>query len=196
MTDNAFKCRGCDSPDHAVLLEMGRLPLANAFVKDETATDDAFTEFLTLVLCRSCCLLQIREAVPREKLFGSYLWVTSTSDTVKDYARWFFQRLRDRHHRKSNPLLVEVASNDGFFLEHYRDAGFAILGVDPSNLAEEADARGLRSIREFFGRDAAGAHGGGFVIGRTASRSAGGGRMQNDAHPSSMGPAWSARVPN
>jgi novobiocin biosynthesis protein NovU/D-mycarose 3-C-methyltransferase len=151
MGSSNFLCRGCDSPNTTSLLDLGRLPLANAFVKDESETEDQFTENLTLVMCDSCRLIQIRDEVPRERLFGSYLWVTGTSETAKAYARWFSARLRQRHQPKPSPFLVEVASNDGFFLEYYREAGFGILGVDPSNLAEEANRRGLPSIRDFFG---------------------------------------------
>lgn len=155
MTSAAFACRGCESKNATVLLDMGRLPLANAFVQDDNGTEDQFTESLTLVMCDACRLIQIREEVPREKLFGSYLWVSGTSASTKSYATWFSNRLKKRYQRKHRPLLVEVASNDGFFLEHYRSVGFDVLGVDPSNLAEEANTRGLPSIRDFFGIEVA-----------------------------------------
>ena len=147
----AFACRACDSTSTTVLLDLGRLPLANAFVKSPDDDEDRFTESLTLVMCDACRLIQIRDEVPREKLFSSFLWVTATSQTTKDYARWFSARTRERYQKSAGRFLVEIASNDGFFLEHYRNDGFDILGVDPSNLAEEADHRGLPSIRDFFG---------------------------------------------
>ncbi|MBI3943117.1 MAG: methyltransferase domain-containing protein, partial [Chloroflexi bacterium] len=151
MPPKDFTCRGCNSPDYTVLLEMGKLPLANAFVKDDNDKKDSFKEYLTLVMCNHCSLIQIREEVPREILFGDYLWVTGTSTTTRAYAQWFSARLRERYYHEPAPFLVEVASNDGFFLEHYKNNGFDILGVDPSNLAAEADQRGLPSIRNFFG---------------------------------------------
>src|SRR5690606_19716050 len=122
---------------------------------DEHDDKDQFREKLTLVMCEECRLIQIREEVPREILFGDYLWVTSTATTSRLHAEWLSQWLRERYHGDTHPFLVEVASNNGFFLEHYRNAGFDILGVDPSNLAEEADRRGLPSIRDFFGREIA-----------------------------------------
>lgn len=154
-TEKSFACRACGSTDTAVLLDLGELPLANAFVADEADTDDHFRESVTLVMCNGCNLIQIRDEVPREELYSSFLWVTATSQTTKDYARWFSARTRDRYLESAGPFLVEVASNDGFFLEHYRDDGFDILGVDPSNLAAEADERGIPSIRDFFGRQVA-----------------------------------------
>jgi SAM-dependent methyltransferase len=150
--DRKFLCRACKSPNTSVLLDLGRVPLANAFVKTETDTDDRFTENLTLVMCDQCSLIQIRDEVPREKLYSSFLWVTATSETTKNYARWFSARTRDRYRDTTGRFLVEIASNDGYFLEHYRADGFDILGVDPSNLAEEADKRSIPSIRDFFGK--------------------------------------------
>src|SRR5271166_7026263 len=144
-------CRACGSTNTKVLLDLGRLPLANAFVKSHSDDDDLFRENLTVVMCDSCHLIQIRDEVPREKLFSSFLWVTATSQTTKDYARWFSARIKERYQKKAGRFLVEIASNDGFFLEHYREDGFDILGVDPSDLAEEAARRGLHSLRNFFG---------------------------------------------
>jgi SAM-dependent methyltransferase len=146
-----FVCRGCDGRQADVLLEMGRLPLANAFVPAAGSTEDRLTADLTLVMCRACRLIQLRDLVPRERLFTSYLWVTGTSATAKRHAEWLSRRLWQRHGGPSRRRLVEVASNDGFFLRHYREAGFDILGVDPSDLAAEADAQGVPSIRDFFG---------------------------------------------
>jgi SAM-dependent methyltransferase len=150
--ETRFACRACNSTDTSVLLDLGRLPLANAFVSSESDTQDQFKESLALVMCSQCQLIQIREEVDREKLFSSFLWVTATSQTTKDYAVWFSARARDRYLIQSGRFLVEIASNDGFFLEHYSGDGFDVLGVDPSNLAAEADSRGVPSIRDFFGK--------------------------------------------
>ncbi len=149
-----FACRGCLSTRTSLVLDMGQLPLANAFVRLPTDTDDQVREQLTLVFCEACGLVQIREAIDRHKLFSSFLWVIGTSETTKAYARSFSERLRERYKPRADqsPFLVEIASNDGFFLEHYRQVGFDVLGVDPSNLAAEAAERGLPSIRAFFGR--------------------------------------------
>jgi SAM-dependent methyltransferase len=153
MATSAFACRACDSTRVALLLDMGRLPLADAFVEPDHGDADQVEENLSLAMCEECGLIQIREEVPREKLFSSYLWVSGTSETAARHAAWLSRRLRERHHQPPRTFLVEVASNDGFFLERYRDVGgFDVLGVDPSNLAREADERGLPSIRDFFGR--------------------------------------------
>ncbi len=147
-----FSCRGCEGDQASVLLDFGQMPLANAFATNEADAAGAFRAPLTLVMCKSCKLIQLKDLVPREQLFRSYLWVTGTSAAASDYAQKFSRRLKDRHLAQRGRFLVEIASNDGFFLRHYRDAGFEILGVDPSDVALEADQKGLTSIRDFFGR--------------------------------------------
>jgi SAM-dependent methyltransferase len=156
MSRAPFSCRACGAREHELILDMGNVPLANAFVADTADTADRALAPLSLVICLKCSLLQIRDEVPREKLFREYLWMTSTSAGAKRHAEWLSTRLHERHGTGGKrPFLVEIASNDGFFLQHYRDAGFDILGVDPSNFADEADKRGLPSIREFFGESVA-----------------------------------------
>lgn len=153
---NQFTCRACNSTNHEVILDMGNVPLANAFVSDVGGDADKNLEPLCLVMCTNCTMLQIREEVDREKLFSDYLWMTSTSVGAKNHAEWLSARLKERYGQTgSPPFLVEIASNDGFFLQHFRDVGFDILGVDPSNFADEASARGLESIRDFFGESIA-----------------------------------------
>jgi SAM-dependent methyltransferase len=150
-----FKCRGCGSSDGTVLIELGELPLANAFVKAADDDADRFTKDLTLVMCSECLLIQIRDEVPREQLFSTFLWVTGTSRDAAVHARWLAARLRERHLTPERRFLVEVASNDGFFLRHYQEAGFDILGVDPADVTAEAVKQGLPTIRDFFGESVA-----------------------------------------
>lgn len=151
VSKSPFECRGCGSRDVDVLLDLGRLPLANAFVRSSNDEADSFTERLTLVMCNQCVLIQIRDEVPRERLFSTFLWVTGTSQAAATHAQWLSARLRDRHLHLNRRFLVEVASNDGFFMRHYRDAGFDVLGVDPADVTAEAISQGLPSIRDFFG---------------------------------------------
>ncbi|MDT0593759.1 class I SAM-dependent methyltransferase [Glaciecola petra] len=151
MTDS-FKCLACNHEKYHMVLDMGDVPLANAFIKDLSDTADQNREPLSLVMCPECDLLQIKDEVDRTKLFSNYLWMTSTSAGAKAHAEKLSTRLWEKFGSdEKQPFLVEVASNDGFFLEHYRDVGFDILGVDPSNFAQEANDRGVPSIRDFFG---------------------------------------------
>ena len=148
-----YRCRVCASEDAHLILDLGTVPLANGFVGPDDPDADATRHPLTLVQCRSCAMVQIREIVPPEELFSSYLWVSGTSRTLLDYTKWFARRLAARVSPEGGvaPFLVEAASNDGSMLAACRDEGFDVLGVDPSDVTSVANERGLTTIRDFFG---------------------------------------------
>jgi SAM-dependent methyltransferase len=150
MEASVFTCRVCATDTAHVLLDLGQMPLANAFVTRAQWSQGDYRQGLTLMMCSRCRLIQLREDVPRERLFGSYLWVTGTSTTACAHAAWFADRLRRRVPGKA-PFLLEAASNDGLFLSELNAAGFDVLGVEPSNLATETNERGLPTLRAFFG---------------------------------------------
>ena len=155
MIEETFICRSCNGGRSQVLLDMGLQPLANAFVRNPDDDADQFRAPLTLVMCENCRLIQLRQQVDRERLFRHYLWVTGTSDAAARHAAWFSRRLADRYLSADDDFLVEIASNDGFFLQHFREAGFRVRGVDPSDVGAGANARGLPTIQDFFGSDVA-----------------------------------------
>jgi SAM-dependent methyltransferase len=95
--------------------------------------------------------------VPPEELFGAdYPYLSSFTDAVVDNAAQnVAARLRERELGSSN-LVVELASNDGYLLQHYAAAGVPVLGIDPAPAAAAAArARGVETIKDFFGRDLA-----------------------------------------
>jgi SAM-dependent methyltransferase len=144
----AFECRLCGSSSANDLLDLGALPLANAFV-DPSSGDapDAARHPVALAMCAGCQLLQLRQPVPRSALFDEYVWTTGTSSTATAHAATLaahVARLRPRS------FLVEVASNDGTFLRAFEAAGHVVLGVEPSNLADEASAAGIPTVRGYF----------------------------------------------
>lgn len=150
-----YRCRVCGRRTATLLLDFGPVPLANAFVGPHDPEADRTRHPLTLVQCDGCGMVQIKEIVPPAEMFTTYLWVSGTSATLREYARWFAGRLADRVDRAAGRKLVEIASNDGTMLAACRDAGFDVLGVDPGDITEEATARGLPTIRAFFGAEVA-----------------------------------------
>jgi len=111
---------------------------------------------LDLAWCEHCSLVQITETVPPETLFRDYAYFSSFSDTMVQHARAISERLVADRNLDSNCLVAEVASNDGYLLQWYRDAGVPVLGIEPArNIAKVAVEKGIPTVSEFFGRELA-----------------------------------------
>jgi SAM-dependent methyltransferase len=144
-------CRSCGGSELEPVLSLGETPLANALIAPD-AVDDTEERFpLDLVFCRTCALVQITEDVPPEILFRDYVYFSSFSDTVLENARAIATRLADE---RTISLVVEIASNDGYLLQHYAARGVPVLGIEPArNIAEVAREKGIDTIAEFFTED-------------------------------------------
>ena len=146
MDQLTFRCRACGSSEIAPVLVLGQTPLANALIDAGDADRPEETFPLNLVRCRQCTLVQIDETVPPEKLIRHYTYFSSFSDTMVAHAKTIAERLvRERQLGPAN-LVVEIASNDGYLLQHYQAAGVPVLGIDPAqNIADVARGKGIRT---------------------------------------------------
>jgi len=137
---------------------LGRTPLANALLTEEQLGQTEPTWPLDLAWCPDCSLVQITEAVPPEMMFRDYAYFSSFSDTMVQHAKRIADRLSEKESLNDRSLVVEVASNDGYLLQWYKQAGVPVLGIEPArNIAQVAqNEKGIRTISEFFGRELAG----------------------------------------
>jgi hypothetical protein len=145
-----FACRSCGRRNLDRILSLGRMPLANSYLHPEEVDEQTYP--LDVVFCRDCSLVQITETVSPEVLFGDYLYFSSYSETVVNNAREISQRMIAGHHLDASSLVAEIASNDGYLLQFYRQAGIPVLGIEPAaNVAEVAiREKGVPTLCEFF----------------------------------------------
>jgi SAM-dependent methyltransferase len=135
---------------------LGRTPLANSLLTAAQLDQPEPTFPLDLAVCPDCALVQITETVPPEQLFRDYLYFSSFSDTMLRHAHALAHRLLRERRLDGSSLVVELASNDGYLLQYYRDAGVPVLGIEPArNVARVAEERGIPTQCEFFGVDVA-----------------------------------------
>jgi SAM-dependent methyltransferase len=151
-----FACRSCGALKLERVLSLGRTPLANALLTAEQLEAPEETYPLDLVFCPACTLVQITETVPPEKLFREYFYLSSFSETMLRHAEQIATRLIGACHLDARSLVVEIASNDGYLLQNYQRAGIPVLGIEPAtNIALVAEERGVPTLCEFFGAEAA-----------------------------------------
>ncbi len=145
-------CRSCGNADLQQVLSLGRTPLANALLTTEQLAADEETFPLDLAFCPQCTLVQITETVSPEKLFREYFYLSSFSDTMLRHAAEIAAKMIAERALGRDNLVVELASNDGYLLRHYKSAGVRVLGIEPAvNIARVAqETHGIPTIPEFF----------------------------------------------
>ena len=150
-------CRACKSTELLPVLSLGDTPLANSLVKAEQLKKSEPRYPLDLAFCNQCTLLQITATVPPDVLFLEYLYFSSFSDTMLSHAKTLVESIIKKRKLSNESLAVEIASNDGYLLQHYKSANVPVLGIEPAlNIARVAiEERGIRTISEFFTYDLA-----------------------------------------
>jgi SAM-dependent methyltransferase len=151
-----LSCRSCGSTALKSVIDLGVTPLANGLLDPADAGRPEPRFPLKVVFCEDCALVQITETVPPADLFSAYVYFSSFSDTAVASARAIAERLVAEKRLGARSRVIEIASNDGYLLRHYRDLGVPVLGVEPAaNIAAHAAAAGIPTRTAFFGRDEA-----------------------------------------
>jgi hypothetical protein len=150
----AHLCRFCKTPLVHTLLDLGRQPLANSYLTAEqlaAGTEAAYP--LHVRVCHQCFLVQADDAVPADAIFDDgYAYFSSYSTSWVEHARRYAGAMTERFGLGPESLVVEVASNDGYLLQHFLALDIPVLGVEPTaNTAEAAIARGVPTEVAFFG---------------------------------------------
>lgn len=150
------RCRGCGRAGLRTILDLGRMPLANALLTKKQLQQPEMKIPLVLAFCGACGLAQITETVSGERLFREYAYFSSYSDTAVREASELVRRMIESRRLDERSLAMEIASNDGYLLQFYARAGVPVLGIEPArNIARVARERGVRTISQFFGRELA-----------------------------------------
>ncbi len=146
------KCRLCGSQVETTMVDLGMSPLCESFVPPEQA--DAMEPFFPLhaYVCGECFLVQLNEYVAPEAIFEEYAYFSSYSTSWVAHAEDYCRMIRDRLDLGPQSKVVELASNDGYLLQHFLPMGVPVLGVEPAkNVAQVAIAKGIPTRVDFFG---------------------------------------------
>ena len=129
------------------------MPLANGLLAEEDLHGPEPMYPLALAYCPRCHLAQITHTVAPDLLFREYAYYSSVSDAMVEHARKLVERVMASRELGPYSLVVELASNDGYLLQHYAGQHIPVLGIDPArSIAEAASARGVPTLPEFFDR--------------------------------------------
>ncbi len=153
----ATTCRSCGGGDLRTFLSLGDMPLPDALLDPANLPEREPRYPLDVAFCPACSLVQILEEVDPEELFvDNYLYFSSFSEGLLRHSREHALRLVEERRLDGGSLVVEIASNDGYLLRNFVEAGVPVLGIDPApTQAEAAEAAGVPTLREFFGAELA-----------------------------------------
>ena len=157
MHGNLRACRSCGGKNFEVFLDLGSMPLADRMLKPKQLDESEPYYPLEVAFCHDCALVQITETVDPEVLFDAdYPYFSSFSDFLLKHSRENALELIASRKLGPDSLVVEVASNDGYLLKNFVEAGIRVLGIDPAKgPVEAARAAGVDTMHTFFGLDLA-----------------------------------------
>lgn len=147
-------CISCQHEGLQPILDLGPMPRSDGLL-DETILDRReLLVPLRLGYCPSCTLVQLLETRPAEEMFGDdYLYFSSFSEDLLKHSRENALELIETRGLGPQSLVAEIASNDGYMLQNFKETGVPVLGIDPAaQPANAAIAKGIDTINDFFGR--------------------------------------------
>ncbi len=145
-------CRFCSTPLTHTFCDLGMSPLSNSYVAaDELQAMEPFYP-LHAYVCSECFLVQLDEFESPQEIFSDYAYFSSFSDSWLEHSKNYAQLMQSRLGLDASSQVVEIASNDGYLLQYFVDAGIPVLGVEPAaNVAAAAMEKGIPTIVKFFG---------------------------------------------
>lgn len=149
-------CRACGSADFVDVLDLGATPLANALRTEDELNEPEQTYPLKLVFCPNCSLVQITENVDPEVLFSHYFYRSSFSDAFLSHCKNVAEQMVSKCELGADSLVIDIASNDGYLLQFYKEKQIPVLGIEPAqNIAKIAVEAGIPTEAVFFTEEVA-----------------------------------------
>jgi SAM-dependent methyltransferase len=153
---SAAACRSCGAPLAQVFADLGSSPLSNSFLSADDLDRMEPSYPLKAYVCAACFLVQLRAYEAPETIFREYAYFSSYSESWLEHCQRYAEAAAARFGLGRGSLVIEVASNDGYLLQFFRQAGIPVLGIEPArNVARAAEARGIPTLTEFLGKDMA-----------------------------------------
>jgi hypothetical protein len=146
------QCRFCAEPLQHTFADLGMSPLSNSYVPFDKA--DAMEPFYPLhaYVCTKCWLVQLQVYETGEQIFSDYAYFSSFSDSWLAHCKAYAVEMQRRLGLGRGSLVVELASNDGYLLQYFKQLDVGVFGVEPAaNVAAVAIEKGIPTAVRFFG---------------------------------------------
>jgi SAM-dependent methyltransferase len=142
----------CKAPLRHTFVDLGMSPLCESYVPPEKLNHMEPFYPLHVYVCERCLLVQLEEFVSPEHIFTEYAYFSSYAESWVEHMRHYADAIVDRLRLGDDSFVVEVASNDGYLLQHLVKKGVPVLGIEPAaNVAKIAIEKGIPTLVKFFG---------------------------------------------
>lgn len=150
-----MNCRSCNNPLTHVFVDLGESPPSNSYLSPEQLNEPEHFYPLRVYVCEKCFLVQIDEHKKAEEIFDkNYAYFSSFSKTWLAHARDYVEMMCERFGFDEKDQVIEIASNDGYLLQYFKEKNVKVLGVEPTlSTARAAREKGIETVTEFFGSE-------------------------------------------
>ena len=156
MKNDAYACRFCGSELHQVFVDLGMSPLANSYLTMADLQKMEPHYPLCIYICDRCYLAQLPVFETPEGIFTDYAYFSSYSDSWLRHAKAYTDLMIERFGYNQSNFVIELASNDGYLLQYFKEKSIPVLGIEPAkNVALAANEAGIPTLVKFFGTDTA-----------------------------------------
>lgn len=150
------KCRFCGTQIEHSFVDLGMSPLCQTHISPGEL--NSYEPFYPLhaYVCTDCWLVQLDEYVTPDEIFSDYDYFSSFSTSWVKHAKKYTDLMTDTLELNESSLVMEIASNDGYLLQHFVEKKISVLGIEPAaNVAKAAIEKGIRTTVQFFGEKTA-----------------------------------------
>jgi SAM-dependent methyltransferase len=148
----AASCRFCGTPLEHTFVDLGMSPLCQTHISADQLQLMEPTYPLHAYVCGSCFLVQLQEFVAPQNIFSEYAYFSSYSSSWVEHARLYTEMVVERFKLGPTSKVIEIASNDGYLLQHFVAKDIPVLGIEPAaNIAAAAELKGIPTEVRFLG---------------------------------------------
>ncbi|MFX1363488.1 MAG: methyltransferase domain-containing protein [Promethearchaeota archaeon] len=148
-----MKCRFCSKELHFQFIDLVNSPPSNSYLTKEELNEPEIFYPIKLFVCDNCYLVQIDEYKKSKEIFNeTYAYFSSFSKSWLDHSKEYVEMIIERFGFNSYTFVIEIASNDGYLLQFFKEREIPCLGIEPSpNTAAIAKKKGINVIEDYFG---------------------------------------------
>ena len=148
-----MNCRFCKAPLEHVFIDLNNSPASNSFLSKEQLNEPEIFYPLKVYTCTKCFLVQVDEYKKSDAIFDKdYVYFSSYSKDWLAHSNAYTKKMTSRFGLNTESLVIEIASNDGYLLQYFKEKNIPVLGIEPTaNTAKVAMDKGIKTIVDFFG---------------------------------------------